>query len=393
MTRRTCLASLTGAFTAATRQARSATVLDPFSIDRIHEIHLLLPAADWAQLRATYLENTWYNCQFSFDGITASAAIRSRGNGSRDGLKPGLKISFKRPGCEPFLDLDSLVLGNHKQDGSGLKDGLSYELFRRMGIPAPRLGYARVIVNGEYWGLYSVVEDIETAFLKKTYDRADGYLYEYSWVDEWGFEMRGSDPSSYVPSPFEPKTNTKAPEAVALHGLVNTINHAADGDFSQCMAECLDVRQFLRFIAAETFTDDRDSILGDWGMNNIYFHRLPAEKRFSVIAWDKNWSFFDWRQPILRNAQSNVLVRRLLARPAWREFLKAELERVIEVAGSAGGWMEREATTRGALIYTASVADPRRLTGMGRIEDGLPHLIEFAQRRGDYVRSIIHSAL
>jgi spore coat protein CotH len=391
MTRRTYLASVAAA--SLTRPSPSAILLDPFSLDRIHEVHLKLPPGDWAQLRATYLENTWYNCQFTFDGVTANAAIRSRGNGSRDGVKPGLKVSFRRPGGEPFLDLDTLVLGNHKQDGSGLKDGLSYELFRRMGIPAPRLSYARVTVNGEYWGLYSVVEDLDTAFLKKTHGRADGYLYEYTWADEWDFAERGADAAAYVPSPFEPKTNTKAPEAGTVQALCRTINRAPDGDFSRSLEECLDVRQFLRFIAAETYTDDRDSILGDWGMNNVYFHRLPNDSRFTLIAWDKNWSFFDWRQPILMNANRNVLMRRLLARAPWRAVLRQELERVIEIAGSTGGWLEQETIRRGGLIYAASVADPRRLTGMGRIEDGLPHRIEFAQRRGEYVRSQVQTSL
>lgn len=389
MTRRTYLASLAGAAAAATNRVCAAALLDPFSLDRIHEIHLNLPPADWAQLRATYLENTWYNCQFSFDGVTAKAAIRSRGNGSRDGNKPGLKVSFKRPGGEPFLNLDSLVLGNHKQDGSGLKDGLSYELFRRMDIPAPRLGYARVTVNGEYWGFYSVVEDLDAAFLHKTYGRADGYLYEYAWADEWDFGMRGAEEGAYVPSPFEPKTNTKAPEAGTVQALIHAINHAPDGDFSRSVEERLDVRQFLRFIAAETFTDDRDSILGDWGMNNLYFHRLPGDTRFTLIAWDKNWSFFDWNRPILRNSQRNVLLRRLLAREPWRNILKAELDRALQIVGGTGGWLESEVRLRGALIYSTSAADPRRLTDMGRIEDGLPHLIDFAQRRSQYVTSAI----
>lgn len=384
MNRRSLLKTLAAGLPAAFMKGTNA--LDPFSLDRIHEIRIDLPPGEWKRLRDNYLTNDWYKGQFTFDGVTAKADFRSRGNGSRDGEKPGLKVSFKRPGTEPFLNLETLVLGNLKQDGSCLKDGLSYELFRRMDIPAPRLSYARVTVDGEYWGLYTVVEDLDSAFLKNTYGRTDGFLYEYNWQDEWNFGPREGGEAGYLPAPFEPKTNTKSNEHKALFGVIERVSQAPDADFSAAMGAGWDLKQFIRFIATETFNDDRDSILGDWGMNNFYLHRAAGSTQFSLIAWDKNWSFFDWKQPLLLNGSKNLLLKRMLQRTAWRDELRRELARAAEIAGGPGGWLENEIRSRAALIYNTAIADPKRITGMGRMEEGVPHLLEFAQRRTDFVR-------
>ena len=52
------------------------------------------------------------------------------------------------------------------------------DLFRQMGVPAARVGYAKLYINGEYRGLFANSEEIDKAFLRNYFTNNDGNLYK-----------------------------------------------------------------------------------------------------------------------------------------------------------------------------------------------------------------------
>ena len=66
-----------------------------------------------------------------------------------------------------------------------MKEALSMALFARMGLAAPRVSHARVYVNGDYLGLFAVIEPIDKRFLRRTLGEDSGYLYEFEWAGEY----------------------------------------------------------------------------------------------------------------------------------------------------------------------------------------------------------------
>ena len=93
--------ALVGAFAART----DAQVPDPtlsgadalFDDTVVHEIRLSINSRDWEALRANPLEDTYYPADFRWrDDVVRNIGIRSRGTGSRSGLKPGLRVDFDR---------------------------------------------------------------------------------------------------------------------------------------------------------------------------------------------------------------------------------------------------------------------------------------------------------
>src|SRR6185295_9225423 len=64
---------------------------DPFFDDTVvHDIKLTINTRDWQSLKINYLDNTVYPCYFVWNGQTVrNVGIRSRGTGSRSGVKPG----------------------------------------------------------------------------------------------------------------------------------------------------------------------------------------------------------------------------------------------------------------------------------------------------------------
>ena len=86
-----------------------APVADPadafFDGTVLHDIFLTINSRDWASLKEHFLENTYYPCDLKWNDQTVrNIGIRSRGTGSRSGVKPGLRVDFDRspPGLGPF---------------------------------------------------------------------------------------------------------------------------------------------------------------------------------------------------------------------------------------------------------------------------------------------------
>jgi spore coat protein CotH len=81
-------------------------------------------------------------------------SIRSRGKGSRSGVKPSLKVEFDYyDSRQNFVGLKTVVLRANTQDASMMHERVSMELMRKMGLPVPRETHTKLYVNGEYVGI------------------------------------------------------------------------------------------------------------------------------------------------------------------------------------------------------------------------------------------------
>ncbi|PYR62239.1 MAG: hypothetical protein DMF85_00280, partial [Acidobacteria bacterium] len=117
-----CLVLLNAARTAAQSPPAPEPPPDPtagfFNDDVIQEVRLTLNSKDWTALKTNFQSNTYYPCQFTWQSVTLkNIGIRSRGNGSRSGTKPGLRVDFDHyaPGQRFQTVLKSVVLRNNTQ--------------------------------------------------------------------------------------------------------------------------------------------------------------------------------------------------------------------------------------------------------------------------------------
>src|SRR5262249_25451442 len=125
---------IAAAFPAASlAQTATADPADRFFDDTVlHEIRLTCNSRDWASLKANYLDNSYYPCDYRWNDQTLrNIGIRSRGTGSRSGVKPGLRVDFDRYTTDQkFLGLKSFILRNNTQDASGMRERLAMLMFR-----------------------------------------------------------------------------------------------------------------------------------------------------------------------------------------------------------------------------------------------------------------------
>jgi spore coat protein CotH len=406
------LAVAAALFVAASSPAHTQIALDPtaefFNDSVLHELKLWINSRDWETLKTNFLSNAYYPADLQWNATTVrNVGIRSRGNGSRSGFKPGLRVDIDRyASTQTFLGLKSFVLRNNTQDPSQMHEWLSMLFFRRMGLPASREAYARLFVNNQYAGLYTIVESVDKSFLTRQFGEDSGYLFDYDYPADaapYYFEDRGRDAASYVPLPFKPETreNNARPEVIA--DMVQAINASTSATFRGAVAEFIDLAQFIRHVAAEVFLAEQDGIVGDWGMNNFFMYRPESSNRFRLIVWDKSQAFVQGQAyPIWHNitdvpeTNRNRLMNRAMEYPDLRAlYLDTLLEAgraASEVPpdtlpGDTRGWLERQIDRAHALIAPSVLADTLKPYTNDEFVASVDALRIFARERQRFVNA------
>ena len=384
---------------------------DAFFDDTVlHDVRLTINSKDLTSLHVNWLSNDYYPVNYVWrDKALPGVGIRSRGTGSRSGVKPGLRIDFDRWATDQkFLGLKSVIFRNQTQDASHVRERLAMLFFRRMGLQAGREAHARLFFNNDYAGLYSMVESVDKVFLKKNYGEDTSNLYEFAFDNSEGhipflFKYLGSDGSLYVPTPFKPETKENDTQPQFVERLIWTIDQAGDAAWRQSIAEYLDLSKFIRHLAIESFLAEEDGITGDYGPNNFYFYRFENKNLFQFIPWDKSNTFWDAPSPdyfILRNIEvgqvdhRNRLVQRALKYPdLWTLYLDTleECANSAAAGATAGanpqpGWLEAEIQREYLQIRDAALADTLVFTN-AQFEQAIVDLKAFAKGRSDAVKA------
>jgi spore coat protein CotH len=339
-----------------------------FDPTRLHDVRITMDPAAWAALRANYLSNTNYDgVTITFDGETVTnASLRSRGSGTRNGVKPGLRVDFSRTvKSQRFRGFKVLVLDNMYNDFSFLREQLAFSIFRETGILVPRESFARVTVNGEYWGLYAIVEPIDQIFVGRHIDAGGGNLFEYNApaaerpgeLGGWDFALsRGSTVADYVPEPLEPKTNEDSLDGAALLAFLTTISETADETFIAEISKFVDPQEILTYYAVEVATAEVDGLTSFFGVNNFYLYQLQGTSQFRFIPWDHDFNFTSATHSIWFGAHRNRLIQRLLSDPGMKSFYLTTLKSIVD-RYLVPSWMTPRIDSMTALIRPSVLED------------------------------------
>ena len=368
---------------------------DLFNPEVLQRIELWLNEADWAKLQANFQENTYYPADMTWNGQTVhNVGIRSRGLGSRSSTKPGLRVDFDRYADDQhFLGLKSFVLDNLTQDKTGIKETTAMRFFTRLGIPSPRETHTRLYVNGNYAGLYGLVESVDKTMMGRVFGsigddvQNDGYLFEYNYVlgSPWRFNYEGADYAIYK-NRFSIKTNESHSDAKIwgpVEELVRLVNSTDPALFDQVVGPKLDLQAFVRYIAAQNFVAENDGFNGYDGMNNFYMYRLEDSDTHVFISWDEDNAFLQPDFGITTRNEENVLTRKTLSLPQYGSQYFSVL---LEAATSAEGWMHQEMQRQFDMINDAMLADTKKPYANAEYEAERDSLVGFESARVPYVR-------
>jgi spore coat protein CotH len=359
-----------------------------FNGDVLHELRLFVNERDLGELRDHYAENTYYPADLHWGAFRVrNVGIRSRGNGSRNPHKLGLKIDFdKYVTGQRLRGFESLVLDNLWQDPSMVRERVAMALFEKLGQPASREVFARVYINERYEGLYAVVEPVDADYLERHIDDRAAHLFEYRWREPYGFEDLGDDLSRYQRL-WEAETHSRDPMGVLyspIREMVRAIGGPVDRAWRSQVERYVDLPQVVTHAAIEAFMAEGDGLLGEWGMNNLYLYRPSGTVQHRVIAWDRDHAFQAADTSVFRRLGDNRLLAGALAFADLRATYLAVLQRCAEVA-HRDDWLERTVLESASLIDWAAREDVRKPYDNEAHAHAVASLVAFARERPRHV--------
>jgi spore coat protein H len=179
--------------------------------------------------------------------------------------KPSLTLNFDKfaPG-QRFHGLDKIHLNNSVQDPSYLCEKLAREMFVAAGVPAARVGHARVSLNGRALGFYVLVEGYNKRFVKRHFKSTKGNLYDGG---------SGGD----ITKPLEADSGDERENRADLAALAAATRDKNASNRLARLEQLLDVDRFLTFAALEVLFQHWDGYC--LGPNNFrLFHDTDREK-------------------------------------------------------------------------------------------------------------------
>ncbi len=267
-----------------------------FTLERVIDLDITLSSDALAALASapyTFVEASIVLDGEPMDGV----GIRVGGKlGSYRALsgKTGFKVdlNFVDP-SQRWHGLKRLNVKNMVQDYSFVHDRTAFQVYRAVGVPAPRVGYLWVSVNGEDYGLYSNVEATDELFLERNYGDPSGNLYDgdYWLAADWStytfidFDAASQDLFHLDEGEDIGHADVHAvTEAIAAYGR-------GEGSWADTVGSRVDLAHHTAMMAAEFWTGQYDGYSNNKNNYRVYFD--PESGLAQILPWDHDWAFYD----------------------------------------------------------------------------------------------------
>lgn len=274
----------------------------------LHSLNIETGLPDWfATLEQDFKNNfsdpqnypeIYRKCKVTFDGTTLNdCGFREKGNASNTltnfGKKKHFKLSFDEFVDQQLDGLKKINLNNSINDPALMHNVASFKLCRDAGLAAPRTSYTTLYVDGEYIGVFVIIENVDKTFLKMHYGGGasnDGNLYKTDRGASVFLDWLGGDKQAYKDEGLKLTTNEAQDVWSKLIGFIDFLNNYTGEDFRQEFEKRFDVHAYLKALAVEKCVRSWDSYWG--GGNNFYLYEHPDGK-YRWIPWDMNETFQD----------------------------------------------------------------------------------------------------
>lgn len=283
--------------------------------------------------------------------------------------------------------LRKVALNNIYGDATLMKEYLSYELMTKMGIPTPEYSLINLYINDEFYGVYMMVESIDSSLTQRTLGEKSDYLvkpessggdliYDNS-LDEYINDDGEFDFSSIIYDNSENiiYPNDKSNPLYKYNGLwkndedtfedivdmlptifkwmktlneLNNTDNPNTDDYKLALEEIIDVDSLIRYFAVNTYLVNLDSYQSEKMQNYALY--INETGRATIIPWDYNYSFgvyglgsasdvinFDIYNPVINTTlKDRPLLNVILQNDEYKALYEKYLNDITIIASDGG---------------------------------------------------------
>jgi len=205
----------------------------------IISIEIIADEAEWQRMLDNASREEYIMADVVVNGTKfQKVGIRPKGNSSlmqvarSDSNRYSFRLKFdeyiKGQTC---FGLESFVVNNMLGDNTYMKEYVSYELMKEIGVDAPYFGYADIKVNGKDWGLYLAVELYNDSYEQRVFGTTAGMLYNVKSMDMGARNMPGQPDGNNMPIPGG-QNRFQRPEGNFQPGGMGNIQGNPGGQFN-----------------------------------------------------------------------------------------------------------------------------------------------------------------
>ena len=237
-----------------------------------------------------YEGKEWYRVGLRFKGNSSLATSWASGI-----LKLSFKLDFDefeddypQINNQRFYGFKKLSLKNNYDDNSMLREKVATDVFRNAGLAASHTAFYTLYVDHgdgpQYFGLYTLVEEVDDTVIDTQFSSDDGNLYKPDG-DAASFASGTFDEDEYVK-----KTNEDEADFADVQGLLNILHDATRttdaATWRANLDEVLDTEIFLKYLAVNTVVQNWDT----YGRmtHNYFLYNDPDTSKLTWIPWDNN---------------------------------------------------------------------------------------------------------
>lgn len=317
----------------------------------IRSVYLDFPQPNyWTLLTNNYQSKIDLPATMTVDGaIYDSVGVRFKGQTSYMGVFSSQKKSFNLSvdyalSDQRLMGYKTLNLNNSFQDASFLREVFFQHQIRRH-IPAAKSNFVNLYINGQNWGLYPNVQQLNKDFLKEWFFSNDGANWRADrpasspggpgggWGDGTAaLNYLGTDTAQYQKYYDLKSSDIENPWSYLIAGCA-ALNTTPLSELPTVLPNFFDIDRTLWHLASEIAFVDDDGYAYK-GKMDYYVYYEPETGRLTPLEYDGNsvlanqnltWS------PFYNETKVNYpLLNRILAVPMWRQRYLAHLRTIIE---------------------------------------------------------------
>ena len=225
-----------------------------------------------------------------------NVGVRMKGNTSRTSFYNDwegqynlihFRIKFQN---DDFATLGNLEMKwNRNDDSTYIREYYAYEMYRDLGILAPRTNLASTDVGEVHQGVFTIYEPVDKNFIERYVAKEDqgGDLYKCAWTmngatltKECSIGVEDEDARKFYN--YDLKTNKKTSDHAQMKNLISVLNR--NYVTKENLEELVDMDSFLRFAAISYFVGNPDDIR--YNYNNHYIYFLKSSGKAIFIPYD-----------------------------------------------------------------------------------------------------------
>jgi len=285
-----------------------------------------------------YDDTQWYKVWVRFKGNSSLKSTWSSGN-----MKLSFKLNFDYYEDEypwiknqRFYGYDKLSLKNNYSDTSMIREKVASDVFSDAGLVVSHTALYEVYVDygegSEYFGVYTLVEEVDDTVIETQYAEADGNLYKPDG------QAATFAVGSYNEDQYVKKSNESEEDYSDVEKLLEVINDDKRLTNSVIWREDLDAifdtDVFLKYLAINTTIQNWDT----YGAmtHNYFMYNNPETGKLTWIPWDNNESLQTWKRGGITLDFSSLsggewpLIEYIYADEVYKEIYDKYLQQTID---------------------------------------------------------------